>query len=143
MKNLAIIILLTCFMISCSKDRENELEDYTGEWQLVKMSGQIPNSESTGTNMEWQEFYQIYSNGTFSKSREQDGGIIEESGSFSIEYNNYDEQLLILIYEADNSLIGSCYSSAQKEEFVLTSDSSMFSTWASCDGPGLEYERIK
>jgi hypothetical protein len=35
------------------------------------MSGSIPNSETTGTTMEWQEFYLFNTNGTFTKSEKE------------------------------------------------------------------------
>jgi hypothetical protein len=37
----------------------------------LAVSGSIPNSETTGTAMEWQEFYLFNTNGTFTKSREE------------------------------------------------------------------------
>jgi hypothetical protein len=35
------------------------------------MSGSIPNSETTGAAMEWQEFYLFNTNGTFTKSEKE------------------------------------------------------------------------
>ena len=142
MKNLIFISLLICTLFSCTKDNEFDIEQYPQKWQLIKMTGQIPNSEATGTNMEWQEFYLLNSNATFIKSRERDGILTEESGNFLFEEFN-DEKYLVLSYETDNSLIGSCYSSSLKEELILESHNRLISTWSYCDGPGLEYERNK
>lgn len=145
MKNLILITFLTCTLFSCSKDiidKKFDLEEYPQKWQLIKMTGQIPSSEKTGIDMEWQEFYLLNSNGTFIKSREQNGLVSEESGTFSLEESN-NEKHLVLFYDFDNALIGSCYSSELKEELVLKSDNSLFSTWSACDGPGLEYERME
>jgi arylsulfatase A-like enzyme len=44
---------------------------YFGKWTLVSMSGSIPNSETTGAAMEWQEFYLFNTNGTFTKSEKE------------------------------------------------------------------------
>jgi arylsulfatase A-like enzyme len=46
---------------------------YFGKWTLVSMSGSIPNSETTGATMEWQEFYLFNTNGTFTKSEKKFG----------------------------------------------------------------------
>jgi hypothetical protein len=35
------------------------------------MTGMTANSQTTGSDMEWQEFYLLNANGTFKKSREK------------------------------------------------------------------------
>lgn len=142
MKNLLFISLLIYILFSCTKDNEFDIEQYPQKWQLIKMTGGIPDSETTGTNMEWQEFYLLNSNATFIKSRERDGILTEESGHFLFE-DLSDGKYLVLSYETDNSLIGSCYSSSLKETLILESHNRLISTWSACDGPGLEYEIIK
>ena len=104
MKNLIFISLLICTLFSCTKTDEFNIEQYPQKWQLIKMTGQIPNSETTGTNMEWQEFYLLTSNATFIKSRERDGILTEESGNFSFE-DLSDGKYLVLTYETDNTII--------------------------------------
>jgi len=141
MKNLIIISLLICTLFSCTKADEFDIKQYPQKWQLIKMTGQIPNSETTGTNMEWQEFYLLNSDSTFIKSRERDGILTEEYGSFSFE-DLSDGKYLVLTYETDNTIIGNC-TSELKEVLVLESNKSLVGTWSACDGPGLEYERIK
>lgn len=136
-----ILIGLLIFS-SCQIDDEFNPTQYPQKWQLVKMTGQIANSETTGNAMEWQEFYLLNSNGTFTKSRERNGLLMEESGTFTFK-NLSEEKFLELIYASDNELIGSCYSSELKESLWLKSENKLMGTWSECDGPGLEYERTE
>lgn len=132
---------MVCTFLSCTKDDEFDFEKYPQKWQLIKMSGQMPDSETTGNNMEWQEFYLLNSKGTFIKSRERDGVLTEEPGNFSFE-DLSDGKFLVLTYETNNSIIGNCTSDL-KEVLWVKSDTRMIGTWAECDGPGLEYQRIQ
>jgi hypothetical protein len=141
MKNLIFISLLVCTLLSCTKEDEFDFEQYHQKWQLIKMTGQIPNSETTGIDMEWQEFYLLNSNSTFIKSRERNGVLTEESGNFSFE-DLSDGKYLVLTYGSDNSIIGNCTSDL-KEVLMVKSDTRMLGTWSACDGPGLEYKRIE
>jgi len=141
MKNLLIISLLLGSMFSCTKNQKFDSKQYPQKWQLIKMTGQLPNSETTGTNMEWQEYYLLNSNGTFTKSREQQGILTKASGTYTFK-NLSDGTYLELTYESDNALIGSCISGL-KESLWLKSGNRMMDTWSSCDGPGLEYERVR
>ena len=136
-----ILIALPLFF-SCASDEVFNPEQYPQKWQLIKMTGQIANSETTGIAMEWQEFYLLNSNGTFIKSREHNGVLMEESGTFVFK-NLSEEKFLELTYSSDNELIGSCYSSEFKENLWLKSENRMIGTWSECDGPGLEYERTE
>jgi hypothetical protein len=141
MKNVIFISLLVCIFLSCTKDDEFDFEKYPQKWQLIKMTGQIPNSETTGADMEWQEFYLLNSDRTFIKSRERNGVLTEEPGTFSFE-DLSDGKYLVLTYEADNDIIGNCTSDL-KEVLMVKSETRMLSTWSACDGPGLEYKRIE
>jgi len=151
MKNLLVTFLAICTLLSCSKQEDldqNQLapkqvvfdaEKYPQKWQLVKMNGSIPNSETTGAAMEWQEYYLLNSDGTFKKLRERDGALTEVSGTYVYE-DLKDGKYLILTYGANNSLIGSCTSSELKETLWLKPGNKLWSTWSYCDGPGLEYQ---
>jgi hypothetical protein len=136
MKNLIIITLFICTLFSCTKDY---FEQYPQKWELIEMSGNIQNSVTIGANMAWQEFYLLDANGTFIKHREQDGLVMEVSGSFSFEENS-DGKYLKLKYKTDNKLIGSC---SKQEEWLGFDSNRLRSTWWACDGPGLLYKRIE
>jgi hypothetical protein len=43
----------------------------TKENGYTQMTGMTANSQTTGSDMEWQEFYLLNANGTFKKSREK------------------------------------------------------------------------
>jgi len=103
------------------------------------MTGSIPNSETIGSEMEWQETYQLNTDGTFQKSRDRDGVITEISGTYNL-INNSNENLLELNFNSKSEIIGSCTSST-KEIMSLQSETIFLSSWNACDGPGLKYEK--
>lgn len=151
MKNLMLIAFLIGVLFSCTKSdklepeqyREFDIKQYPQTWQLVKMYGQIPNSETEGDKMEWQESYILNSDGTFTKSREYDGKKTSASGTFVFKEQKPDGTFVELTFEKTNSLIGSCYSSSLKEILWMKSDNYIVGTWSYCDGPGLEYRRVQ
>ena len=140
MKHLVILIALLSVFNSCTKDAvPTDSSGYYGKWTLVKMSGSIANSETTGAAMEWQEFYLFNNNGTFTKSRDQNGFKTTASGTYTAA-NRTDGIYFELIYPKDSELIGSCYGNL-KEELYLSGNNTLSSTWKNCDGPGLEYKK--
>lgn len=141
MKNLLFISVLIYTLFSCTKDDGFDIEQYPQKWQLVKMTGQMPNSETTGADMEWQEFYLLNSDGSFTKSRERSDLLTEVSGAFTFK-DSSEGKFLMLSYESDNTIIGNC-SSKPFESLWLKSENKMMGTWLICDGPGLEYKRVK
>lgn len=142
MKKLAFLIIYVFTFSSCSEDAEViSTADYSGKWTLVKMSGMKSSSETTGSDMEWQEFYVFDNNGTFKKSRERDGTKITASGTYTIN-NISDGDYLQLSYPQDSDIIGNC-SGNQKEELYLNSNNLLTTSWKNCDGPALEYDITK
>ncbi len=139
MKKVLFIFIIIWALDSCTK--ESYLENFPQKWQLISMSGQIPYSTTTGPDMEWQESYFLNSNGTFSKSRERNGILTEASGTFEIK-NLSDGKFLELSYKSATPIVASC-TPGLKETLWVRSESKMTGTWSYCDGPGLEYERIK
>jgi hypothetical protein len=140
MKHLIILIAFLSVFNSCSKDAvPADSSGYYGKWTLVKMSGTLANSVTTGAAMEWQEFYLFNTNGTFTKSRERNGFKISISGTYTAT-NHPDGIYFELTYHNESELIGSCYGNL-KEELYLTANNSLSSTWKNCDGPGLEYKK--
>lgn len=131
---------LLLFLSSCNKDSEKSIfQDYQGLWVLVKMSGNTPDSETTGQEMEWQESYKFNSDGTFSKSREQNGTVTESAGTFTV-VKSEEGKRLELTFASASDIIGSCLGN-QREVLFFQSSTVMTSTWNQCDGPGLEYEK--
>jgi hypothetical protein len=139
MKRIFFIYLFIGTLFSCS--REFDYDQFPQKWQLTKMTGQISESGVSGSDMDWQESYLLNSNGTFIKSRERNGILTEVSGTFTFK-DLWDGKYLELNYESGNALIGSCYSEP-KELLWVRSESRMDGTWSYCDGPGLEYERVR
>lgn len=139
MKNVLFIFIIILVLGSCTK--EFDLEKFPQKWQLISMSGQILNSTTTGPDMEWQETYFLNSNGTFTKSRERNGILTEASGTFVFK-DLSDGKFLELSYESGTTLVASC-TPGLKETLWVRSERKITGTWSYCDGPGLEYERIK
>ncbi len=141
MKKQILLLLLIGTLCSCSKDDFSVgLNDVIGNWKLVQMTGNIPNSETTGSEMEWQESYLLNSDGTFQKSRDRDGLVIEAFGTYSL-IENTEEVFLELNFNNQSEIIGSC-SSDIKESMTFQSENIFTSSWNACDGPGLKYEKI-
>ncbi|MEM1258507.1 MAG: hypothetical protein AAGH81_08265 [Bacteroidota bacterium] len=112
----------------------------TQEWRLVKMTGSIPNSETTGDAMEWQETYIFRDDLTFSKTRVWGERTTTASGRFTVQENDV-EIGMFLVFENNFELVGNCQ--LQNEEYLyFTEDKkTLLSGWWACDGPGLFYQR--
>ncbi|MFN8254943.1 MAG: hypothetical protein U0W24_04590 [Bacteroidales bacterium] len=137
MKKIIFTLLLTGTLFSCSDEFNYYLGRYPQKWQLVKMKGELPNSERTGADMDWQEFYLLKSDGTFTKQREEDGIQTEAHGTFTLTNNEIE-----LVYDTNCLIIGSC-SGNQTESLLIKSSVKLVGTWSYCDGPELEYKRVE
>ncbi len=133
--------LSLCLMASCVDDVTNVKEQYPQQWQLLRMTGSLDDAIKTGDRLEWQEFYLLKADGTFLKSRLDDGVKTFATGSFTFEEKE-DEYLLLLTYDAPTEIIGGC-EPEPRETLILLSDDLLVSTWPACDGPGLEYYRTQ
>jgi hypothetical protein len=139
MKKIIVLFFFVTALFSCSSDDESPFKDYKGKWILTQMTGMTANSQTTGSEMQWQEFYVLDANGTFTKSREKDGFVIEITGTYS-QINSSTGTVLLFTYSINSDIIGSC-SSELKEELNFLSENVLLSTWQQCDGPGLKYEK--
>lgn len=141
MKNLLYIMLLV-IASACSDNKTDDMNIDSGtlpeQWVLVQMSGQTPNSTTTGDNMEWQEYYVFNDDLTFTKVRTRDGKELQASGTYVLQTIN-NENHFVLQYLAANGLIGSCTGGASETLWLKSADK-MSSNWQQCDGPGLDYE---
>ncbi|MBL7561238.1 hypothetical protein JAO71_15710 [Olleya sp. YSTF-M6] len=137
MKNKILFLMIIGVLFSCNNNDDNDTEnELLGNWKLIQMTGSIPNSETSGAEMDWQETYVLNANGTFLKSRERDGITTEVSGTY-----NFNEPLIELNFDTESEIIGSCTSN-MKETMNLQSETIFLSSWEACDGPGLKYEKI-
>lgn len=141
MKKLTILFAFLITFLSCSSDNQSPLQNYLGKWELTQMTGTVPNSETTGSKMEWQEYYLIKPNGKFIKSRNRNGIITEISGTYKI-VNSSTENLLMFKYSNESQIIGSC-TSKLNETLYFNSQNILFNSWNACDGPSLKYEKSK
>lgn len=65
MKKYAVLFLYLIFLASCSSDDDFGLASTQfvfseQKWELVQMSGSFQNSETTGEEMEWQEYLYLF-----------------------------------------------------------------------------------
>lgn len=139
-------LLFFSFMLlslsSCTDDNNTATtnlvhETATVRLNLVKMSGQIRNSETTGAEMAWQEYYILGPEMQFTKVRERDGQTLKSEGTFDIVMINSDKYLQFT-HDSDGELVGNCTGDTVELLMYTTSDS-VQSSWQSCDGPGLYY----
>ena len=143
-KKNCFFFLVVLLVLGCTSDdlvlKDTELQFTSQKWKLTKMTGSWVNSVSEGEEMEWQEYYIFHPDGSFLKSREQDGIINEASGTFEmVEFDNDDADYLSLKYVVGEELVGSCSGSDKKETLRYLSSTEMYNTWMACDGPGLYY----
>jgi len=131
---LSTILLTTC--TSNSNDLDVKQKDQN--WKLVKMTGSVVGSETTGSSMDFQEEIILKSNGEFSKVRTKNNKTQTVSGTYSfLELD--DGTYLELSYPTRHELIGNCTGNLIETYWMKTS-TRLQGTWLACDGPGLEYE---
>lgn len=140
MKKLGLLLFSLFILLSCSKEDQASDKDLQGKWVLIEMNGNIPDSQTTGSNMDWQEFYQLNSDGTFKKSRERDDITVELFGVYNLVASS-GENKLELSYNVASAILGTCGTDL-KEYMYLQSTTIFTSTWQNCDGPRLKYERL-
>lgn len=140
------LFLVAVLLVSCNdKEDETKTDSVTAlqfanqKFDLVKMSGSMDGTESTGEHMDWQESYLFGFDDTFEKIREVDGKTITGKGLFKVTKRNGDGlTYLELTYRTGASLAGSC-EGAGKELLFYKSASELASMWNACDGPSLDY----
>jgi hypothetical protein len=144
------ILIISAFVIStwmsCSLNKEPKVENMTSgefvKWQLISMSGNISTiPPATGSDMEWQEWYILYADSSFTKTRDRNNSVTEAAGTYRF-ITLSDGQYLELTYPSANSLIGNCVADL-KELLMLKSESELTGTWLACDGPGLVYKKVE
>lgn len=146
MKQLFIILITTLSLNSCAVKDDTDVDlkaNATQKWKLVSMTGSVANiPPTTGDDLPWQEYYFLYADDTFVKSRKQDGEVKEAGGTFEIQTLS-DGNYLVLTYDSESELRGDCSSQELKEFLSIISATKMSNTWNACDGPGLTYERVE
>ncbi|UOB18145.1 hypothetical protein [Abyssalbus ytuae] len=137
---LSLILFLPFFVKSCSDTTSDEKDLSAQKWELVKMTGSMANSEKSGEEMEWQEYYLLNEDQTFEKYRERNNNTKQASGTYKYTTAG-EEKYLVLTYTKGLDLIGNC-TGDNKEQLLVQSDQSLSGTWNACDGPGLEYKKV-
>lgn len=145
MKSIILICTILLTTVSCSKKEDPakpidfSAGNFPQKWVLVKMTGNMQGSQTTGQDMEWQETYLLRADGSFTKTRITGSETLEAEGTYEAK-NSSGEELLVLTFNEDSAIIGNC-TGDNKETLQLTSDATLQSSWFACDGPGLYYEK--
>lgn len=136
---LAIIILFfACNDVQLDPNEQQSIAVENQQWKLVRMTGSTMNSETTGSDMEWQETYTLSENGTFTKTRERDSSILQAIGTYQV-VELSDGPYFEFTYSERSSLIGNC--TGDLKELLSFRENALIGTWWACDGPGLEYKK--
>lgn len=139
MKLIRVVSFSLFLLLACCGDSKPEDPQIVGTWELVRMSGQTPDSETTGAEMAWQERISLAPDSTFVKLQIENGLERSAVGRYTLSQNP-DGYSLILIYEDDNELIANCTHSLE-EHLTIDNDGNMTGSWWACDGPGLFYHK--
>jgi hypothetical protein len=142
MKNIISILFIVSLLFSCSKDEETEtVIAYPEYYELVKITGSFNGSETTGSQMEWQETYMLSAiDSTFKKLRLVEEVIYEAMGTYT--YKTIENQEYIeFTFNEDSDIIGNCTGDLIEVLLVLDDGEKLVATWGACDGPGLEYQK--
>jgi hypothetical protein len=152
MQTLVMAMIVIGTLICCSEDIESSKDSCPGKvdlesqqfpqvWKLIKMTGSMRNSETTGANMQWQETIALNANGIFIKNRVENNLTYEASGTYTFALAGNKESIeLTLTFLSSGSLIGSCYGQLI-EKYMLEANCKLVGTWSHCDGPYLLYEK--
>ncbi|MEH6657118.1 hypothetical protein [Leeuwenhoekiella marinoflava] len=138
---IASVALIVSLFVSCADENDTTADlvqqEISVELNLVKMSGQIRGSETTGEEMSWRETYTLGPGMRFKKVRKSEGKTLTSEGFFDIVMINSDKYLKF-VHDSDSELVGNC-TEDKTELLKYTSSDSLESTWSACDGPGLQY----
>lgn len=148
-----LLLILCFFMISCTSNtgksnkegfqREDlSLTSFPQKWSLYKITASLAGSESTGTNLPYEEYYIFRADNTFSKTRIRflDFEKTIAKGSYKLDLNS--EQFAYkLNYYQDSDLIENCTGDKKEYLYLDTDSNSLLSSWWNCDGPGLFYKQ--
>lgn len=133
-----VFLFFACNDVRLDPGEQQGIAVENQQWKLVRMSGSFVNSETTGTEMEWQESYVLQENGDFTKTREVDGTTLQAVGTYQI-VELSDGPYFEFTYRESSVLIGNC--TGDLKELLSFRENTLYGTWQACDGPGLEYER--
>lgn len=137
---LLFLVLLSACNSNSSSEEEVPLQSKVQKWELVRMTGSFINSETTGDDMAWQEYYLLNPNGNFFKSRNRDGTISQATGTYAFVEQGH-EKYFELTYITGKELIASCFGNGK--EILMFNGGQLLGSWNACDGPGLEYQLVE
>lgn len=150
MKKAILLLAVFATLYSCSKESDDVVEsfEYTGEWELVKMTGNFGASTTTGNAMAWQETYVLNEDDTFTKIRVRGDSTTRVSGTYVLsdanEYEFPDNVLMFLELNHNSKiLLESCQSVTNIEQLFFNTNNRLIGLVEQCDGPGLTYEKRK
>lgn len=132
-------------LAGCTNDNlENvfDVNSYPQTWQLKSMSLGLSGETIKDDDLPYQQTLVLKPNGDFEKTRIVSDSISKGSGSFLFNESET-STLLVLNYYTETYLIESCSRDKTIETLFLASSYTIFDGSSPCDGPSLDYIRIK
>lgn len=106
--------------------------DFPQKWKLVEMSTMMVNSQTSGDNMPYQEFYVFNEDQSFIKKRHIDNDSLQAEGNYRLIETEAGEKMLELTYTKRDDLVENC--SGNNIEFLsITSEKNLRGTANACD----------
>lgn len=133
-----LVLFFACNDVQLKSGEQEPITVDDQRWQLVRMSGSFANSATTGADMDWQESYALTAEGTFTKTRQEEGVEIQAVGTYQV-VELSDGPYFEFTYNERSTLIGNC--TGDLTELLAFRENTLYGTWQACDGPGLEYKK--
>ncbi|MEZ7495620.1 hypothetical protein QO206_08985 [Leeuwenhoekiella aequorea] len=135
-------LLIGLFILgSCSDNSDTaiqESENQTLRLNLIKMSGNTLNSEKSGSDMAWQEYYELKNEMRFTKVQIREGDTLQSQGNFDIVMIESDKYLKFT-HDSEHKIIANCTGTTE-ELLEYTASNSLESNWEDCRGSSLYYQ---
>ena len=140
-------ILLSLFLFSCSTDEDQKTleQGIEGTWVLFKTLG--PDSEKTGSEMAFQETYTLNEDGSFTKTRDEEGEEIQSTGTFEVvpdkgaAVTRESQVFLILKLQHDSDELTTSCEGDDTIEYLHFRSHLLENQHDACDGSRLMYEK--
>ena len=146
MKKIIPLLALLTIICSCSAEKTDLSVNYEGKWKLTRVISNF-SSDKTGIEPEYEEFYVLKADSSFTKTRILEDEILTGSGTYVVPENDPvigggpNRVTVEFTYNANSPIIANCTTSFT-EILYLKSNVILMSTWQACDGRTLEYRKI-
>ncbi len=139
MKKTLLLAAIATVFNACTTDNVDLNEKHIETWELVRITGSQNQTSTTGNDMAFQEFYTIYEDSLFTKTRTTNTESWILTGTYNyMTYKN--EKHIVFTYSELNPIIKNC-SNNLKEVLKFSSKTESSNTSHMCNGPKLDYKK--